>query len=752
MPIKLALKKRLKNVFYSFPVQLSILHFRNHLMLIACWILTLLLAIGISGRLFGVKYLFLTPEYLGQVGFLSFFFVGFAFGGFFMAWNLAAYTLSTHHFPFLASLERPFTKFCINNAVVPLIFMVIYLGKMIHFQWYDEYWSGSTIATNILGIFTGFLVTILMFALYFEFTNKDILYFIKKRRSPPNLARNIIKGRRGAVIELVKSDTHIWRVDTYLTERLRPRIVRSVAHYDSKFLLAIFRQNHGNALVVQMFSIMALITMGYMIDSPYFRIPAAASFFILMAMVVSFVGALVYWLQQWRVMFFILFIIAVNFITKYDFLKHTNKGYGLNYKTEKAIYSKGELSKIANPQNVSSDIEKTIQILEKWKKRIAPTTAKPKMILFNTSGGGIRGAVWAMQVLKESDKVLNGKVLDQTVLITGASGGILGAAYMRELYLRNQFGEQHDLYGDKYIGNIGKDILNPIFFTIVSNDLFMPWSTFEQGGHKYRKDRGYVFEKTFHENTDSLMLRTVGEYQQYEESGKVPLLFITPTILNDTKRLIISPLDVSYMMQPPVDLKNQEYMVHDMVDFGRFFETQGADNMQMSSALRMNATYPYILPNVYLPSEPVVEVVDAGVRDNYGIATSARFVQVFKDWILENTSGVIVMKVVGWGRDHHMSSSEFKGVFDAILNPLDMLGQLSMTQAYEHDAYLSFLEGLLGKDKFDVVEFIYRPSASNERASMNFHLSNRERFDVLNAFFLPQNQKSLLKLRELMKD
>ena len=59
-----------------------------------------LLISGTLARKLGFQYLFLDPEYMGNVNFWSFFFVGLGFGSFFMSWNLAIYLLSAHYFPF----------------------------------------------------------------------------------------------------------------------------------------------------------------------------------------------------------------------------------------------------------------------------------------------------------------------------------------------------------------------------------------------------------------------------------------------------------------------------------------------------------------------------------------------------------------------------------------------------------------------------------------------------------------------------
>ena len=283
------MKKWLSDIIYSFPVQLFFLHLRNNLLLIGMWIFVVLLLTGTIADLYGVKYLFLSPEYMGEVGFNSFFILGAAFGGFFMTWNLTTYLLDAHHFPFLASMKRPFTKFILNNFIVPLTFLVFYFTYTIWFQRYFEYWTINVIFTNCVGFLLGIVLMLFLSSAYFQFTNKDIFNFAKKRKGklPPNLIDTISPNRRIDRIHNIKKGTVRWRVDTYLTESFRPRIVRSVQHYDYKLLFSVFKQNHLNALVVQLMSLVALIVMGYLIDYPMFRIPAGASiieslFFILL--------------------------------------------------------------------------------------------------------------------------------------------------------------------------------------------------------------------------------------------------------------------------------------------------------------------------------------------------------------------------------------------------------------------------------------------------------------------------------------
>lgn len=749
------MKKWINDIFFSFPLQLLILHLRNNLLLIITWVLLILLLTGTLAQLYGIKYLFLSPEYMGEVGFKSFFLLGIAFGGFFMTWNLTTYLLDAHHFPFLASMKRPFTKFILNNFIVPLTFLVFYFYYTIGFQRNFEYWDNQTVFFNCSGFILGFTILLLLSSAYFRFTNKDIFNFTgrKKRLPPPNLIKSMAPNKRIDRIDNIKKGTPRWRVDTYLTESLRPRLVRSVQHYDYNLLLRIFKQNHLNALIVQLFSLVFLIVLGYLIDYPFFRIPAGASIFILFSVVIALTGAITYWFDRWRITVFILIVVGINFLTKYENFNHKNKGYGMNYNTTTAPYKYKDLQKISSPNNVEKDKAITIQALNNWKNKFKGKEGKPKMVVVCVSGGGLRAAVWAMHVLQQSDSLLNQDLLSHSVLMTGASGGLIGAAYLRELQLRKQRGEPINIYDEKYIDNISKDLLNSIAFTIVSNDLFLPWAKFETGGYTYRKDRGYVFEKQLNENTENVFPKTIKDYQKPEAEGIIPMMYITPSIVNDGRRLIISPHGVSYMTIAPIGVEQPDAVEIDAIDFGRTFKDQGAEDLLFTTALRMNATYPYVLPNIYLPSQPSIEVMDAGFRDNYGINSATRFIHVFKDWILENTSGVVMLQVSAQVKVEEIDPNDDQGAIEAMLNPLGIAGQILGLQDYEQDTNIGFVYDLLGKDMFDVVRFIYYPSnEEQERASISFHLTSREKDDVMKSFYTEKNKEIFEKLKKVMEE
>lgn len=737
-------------IWFSFPVQLLILHLRSNLLLIGSWLILLLMLSGGFGRKLGLQYLFLDPEYLGQVNFWSFFFIGLAYGGFFMSWNLTTYLLSAQYFPFLASLSRPFTKFSLNNALIPLAFFIFYVGMIIRFQAGYEKLPLEIIFFNALGLLFGGLTLVSFYSIYFNYTNRDISYYQAERELPPNLAKPIRPGRRRVDLDYIKLDTNRWKVKTYLTETFQPRLVRSVAHYEARMLMNIFRQNHLNALLLQLMTMVVLLILGYLIDVPLFRIPAGASIFILMSVLIAILGALIYWFGEWMLTVFLFLLAMINYVTSFEVFDHHNRAYGLDYLVEPAAYNYDTLQSICFSDQVAKDKLSTTEILERWRAKVKrPDEEKPKMVILSVSGGGLKAATWTVLVAQTLDSLLKGQFLDQTVLVTGASGGMLGMAYLRELMLRQKMGASVRLYDPRHLNNISKDLLNSVAFTIITNDVFLPWSRFEYRGNVYTKDRGYIFEQQLNENTDSILDKPLGAYHRAEREALIPMLYLTPSIINDGRRLVISPQAVSFMMVAPVGVMKPAAVEVDAVDFGWMFRHQGASDLRFLSALRMNATYPYVLPTVHLPSTPSIEVIDAGLRDNYGVLSATRFVQVFADWIKANTSGVVLVQISSAAKIEAIAPSDGTGIISSLFNPIGIAGKVFDLQEFEHDNSLGYIYDILGPEYFEVVRFIYKPTGKYE-AAVSFHITEGEKKDILSAISLEENQESLRRLLQLL--
>lgn len=745
-------KQNLIRFYYSFPVQLLALHLRTNMLLLILWLILFLTVSGGFGRSMGFNFLFLDPEYLGVVNFWSFYLIGFTFGVFFVAWNTTTYILNSYRFPFLATLSRPYGKFSFNNFLLPFLFVLFYLEEMIRFQWYNEFAEEDSILQYCLGFVMGFATMITLVVAYFYLTNKDLNSYERANRLKISevITAIVVKNREKIVEDALQNPyRHAVRVDIFLSEWLRPRLVRSVEHYNFEMLEKVFRQNHANALIIQSLSITALILMSALVEYPYFRIPAAASVMMLFSVITTIVGALTYWLQEWRAIVIAILLVAANQMMGLGWIYYENKAFGLDYGAAPVEYTYSNLEKLASASNYLSDMQQTERILHNWRSKFSTT---PPLVVICVSGGGVRAGLWAMQVLREADKAMGGQLMKHTVLMTGASGGMLGASYYRELYYQKLQGKPINLHDERYVANISRDLANPIMFTMLVNDVFVPWVDREVNGYTYKQDRGYIFEQQFIENTGGMMAQPLSYYQKPERDGKIPLMFLTPVIINDGRFLVISPQKVSYMMKAPFTLEGGDgsFAEIDAVDFGTLFKNNNAQNMRFATALRMGATYPLIMPSVHLPTSPSVQVMDAGFRDNYGTETATRFLAVFRNWIQQNTRDVIIIQIRGSNKITEVPRNRTRSIANYFTFFSSMM-DVDNLQDFHHDSYVGFLKSKIGYNKVHLLRFIYKPTLIEERASLSFRLTQREKNDVMNAIYLPENQKTLKRLQQLLR-
>ncbi len=726
------------------------MHFKKHHVLLVIWILLFFSASGQFGQLYGIRYLFWNPEYLGSVNFVGFAIVGAAFGGFIMTWNITTYILESSRFHFLATFERPFAIYCLNNSLLPLGFVLLYLFYMVDFQNNSDQMMAKDALLFIGGFIAGLLLLIFTSAIYFQTTNKNVFnLFSLNLKEIKKVSRKVSLREDNRWQDILNREEE-FRVDFYLTMSLGVRHIRSVKHYEEKMLRDVFRQNHLNAFIIESVTIVFVFGLGFLLDYEFFRIPAVASGVLLLAILVSLAGVLDFWFKTWKGFAFFAIIILVNFVLlKFEIITYSNKAYGLNYNTEPAEYSYSSLDALSSPENVYEDRKNTIEILNNWKKKTG--LAKPKMVILNFSGGGLGAATFSVAIMQHADSILGGKLMLNTAMMTGASGGMIGAAYWRELYLLQVLGQIDNIYDSTYIRHISRDLLNITMATLVSNDMVYPLQTFKAGGQTYRKDRGYAFEKQLNENTEGLLSKPLAYYKDFEKRGDIPMMIFSPTIINDHRSLYIGSQPMSYLMRPTGKDYRPRNTDVDGVDFQRMFGEQGADSLLISSAIRMNATYPYILPFVALPTKPVVKVMDAGMRDNYGLLTSAKFIYAFKDWIQKNTSGVVVFQVRQYKREREIVSYERETFLSSLLSPIsNVYANLTAVQDYQQTYLLNAVsEALNGKVELITVE--YNPQKKEEEASLSFHLTNKEKADIIRTINDPQVQAGLRQLEEMLK-
>ena len=342
-------------------------------------------------------------------------------------------------------------------------------------------------------------------------------------------------------------------------------------------------------------------------------------------------------------------------------------------------------------------------VLSVWNERMKQRYGEPQpVVLVTVSGGASASALYCADVLFTLEQKFPG-FSDRVRLISGASGGMLGAAYFVSqlrpggMLERVRAGPEFRRYAEAYyearqapwdpdaaaaldaaeaayqnhleelrpefFRGLERDFLGPIVQKWVHRDMPLgavptarlndrgsaleaawgrhlrakwgPADPADPGGpHRWDPAGGGALDVPFRKLRDE------------EAAGAIPSLVFTPMMVEDGRQLIVSNLDLDYMVNtvPPVHRKSAHAAAagvavaavgpttsHTAVEFYRLFPH--ADGFRLSTAVRMNASFPYFSPSAALPTNPVRHVVDAGYYDNYGTTVATRWVAHHADWL-----------------------------------------------------------------------------------------------------------------------
>jgi hypothetical protein len=370
-----------------------------------------------------------------------------------------------------------------------------------------------------------------------------------------------------------------------------------------------------------------------------------------------------------------------------------------------------------------------------------------------------------LNALQVADSLTHGKLTDHSILITGASGGLIGASYFRELKLREKLGEDSKPYSSVHRDKISTDNLNPLIFSLLANDLFVGFTKFEYAGNQYLRDRSYTFEEQLNQITEGLMDKPILAYREYEANATIPMIILTPTVVNDGRKLYIASSSVSYMNVDALSFPNYTFNKYSGVDFLRLFEEQEGQNIRFLSALRMSATFPYITPNTTLPTEPPIQIMDAGISDNFGLSDAVRFHYAFKDWIAENTSGVIFLSIRDSPKLGTITPQGGQTIIDDITQPISTVyNNFENFQDINSDLQIglmkSWFDGPIHRVDLQYQTETYVPilqkmdsiRQNSARASLSWRLTTREKFGIIDNMRSSSNTVQLNKLKQLLSD
>jgi hypothetical protein len=605
------MKTTLNAIRYSLPIRLLAIQLRKYKLLLLFWAVLLRIISGKLGAGLGFPYLFLEPEYLGEEGFLSVLVIGSTLGAFIFAYMVTLYINESYRFPFIIRHKHPFIVFSINNFILPLTLLAVYLFQFTIFHLETQRGFNHIVADKLLGLISGIGLSFLMFSIYFfAIGRRSIL-----RVPGETLEREIEAARGGKGKKLILKKARevfrrVHRVDYYLANPIK---IAKPPKGEIPFrqVIDILNRNHGNLLLLQLGVFVLILGLASMEASPVFNFPAGAT--------------------------------------------------------------------------------------------------------------------------------------HSTRLFTGASGGMIGAAYFRELAMRQALGDAVNVRGEQYKLNITRDMLNRVAFRLFTDGI-VPNRRIEIDGLAYDYERGIAFDRQLQLNLPELAGRKLRHYSEVEAQGIIPSMILTPSILNQGVKLYISASPVAFLAGRKTIASDFPSKAHG-VEFTRMFGRHGADSLSIASALRMNATFPFVLPVVELPSAPPMMVMDAGAIDNYGVQTAVGYLFTFRKWFAQHTKGVVFIQI----RDNirhdpiqDLSKSGFMarsfaplgGGYSAIVEAKDTGNDLLL------ESVNTWYEG-----SFDMVSFEYPQETSDRPAAISLHLTEREKVSILRSVYTTHNERSFNKLR-----
>ena len=283
---------------------------------------------------------------------------------------------------------------------------------------------------------------------------------------------------------------------------------------------------------------------------------------------------------------------------------------------------------------------------------------KPRrLIVVCASGGGIRAATWTAAILGQLDEIEGFRSAAR--LITGASGGMMGAASWLAFLAKEDNASQPLPAGtwQDLMKAVSMDSLTSVAQRLVFRDIPMAFMR-----RNNLADRARALEESWCKNLQDSKLKidlgvTFGQLRGGEESGRWPSLVLSPMLVEDGRRLIISNLDLTKSTENFVRwLSSKETGTRPVS--GRASQTayhlhqlwpDGWERFPLSTAARLSAAFPYVSSAVILPTEPRRRVVDAGYYDNYGLELACNWLrellEIDRPLLERSVSGILVIQI-----------------------------------------------------------------------------------------------------------
>jgi hypothetical protein len=350
---------------------------------------------------------------------------------------------------------------------------------------------------------------------------------------------------------------------------------------------------------------------------------------------------------------------------------------------------------------------KDLAALEAWSGG-----AQKPLVVLAVDGGGVRAATWVTALLTTLEQDIP-QFPHHVRVITGASGGMVGAAYYVAT-LQPPSGAravhslgpgQPPLGREEMIRAIAKDSLEVTVQRLFFRDISpVPlWNYL---------DRGWVLERQWEQNTGSLHVR-MRDLAGGEAAGWRPSLIFSPMIVEDGRRLLISNLDLADLTTTETGAQPIKPSLS-AVEFAKLVP-QSLD-IRLSSAARLSAAVAYVTPAAEIPTEPLRRVVDAGYYEEHGVDLATSWLLTHARELPKYASKVVLIQVPDQRTEPNRVLNPCppgrwsRGLSELVSPPQAIFAGWTAAQTFRNDQTVSLLSRTLNANSPDYFRsYVFEP-------------------------------------------
>jgi hypothetical protein len=393
---------------------------------------------------------------------------------------------------------------------------------------------------------------------------------------------------------------------------------------------------------------------------------------------------------------------------------------------------------VVNEKNLAEGKISPSDVIEEWKK--ARGKKSKTILVVATAGGGIRAAAWTAEVMTRLEEKGCGAASDSLVLVSSVSGGSVGSMFVVAPYSEEGYPSTYDdLKAVRF--NAKRSSLSAVGWGLAYPDLartvpvlgsFVP-ETF---------DRGWSLENTWATGWREKKQKTptMKQWREDVRRGLRPAVIFNGTASESGERFLVTSTDASF--------KGAK----------EFFELFGTMDINVSTAARLSATFPYASPLARASAGSVKDgyhVGDGGYYDNSGLLSAVEWLDEARD-DLQGYQVLLVLIDAQPGRRKEGSSWSWQrqlvGPVQTLLNV--RTSSQRVRESIELDMAVEYLESRTSgsKDADTAALKVYQEpflfwSPVDPDPPLSWHLTDRQKKEIGGAWASPANQENWRDIR-----